>query len=117
MNARHARNLHPLARLSVLLFAGVMVMLTISLAGAQEATDSMNAPGAPITEEAAAHFIERFDALFNEPNTDIADELFAEDFVGHLRWRRCWTGRAGRPMLTCSAPAPPTRRRPPTGIS
>ncbi len=83
-NARQIRTLHPLARLSVILFAGALALLSASLLGAQEATVQYDTPGAPISEEAAAAFIERFDAMFNEPNIDIADEIFAEDFVSHL---------------------------------
>jgi predicted ester cyclase len=40
--------------------------------------------GAIVTEEMAAQFVERFDAIFDGPNLDIADEIFAPDFVAHL---------------------------------
>ena len=30
------------------------------------------------------HFIDRFTAIFNEPNVDIADEIFAPGFKSHL---------------------------------
>ena len=80
MNLHLARDLHRLLRLAAFL----LLLLTVSVVGAQEAPVTYDTPGAPITDEQAAAFIERFDALFNEPNTDIADELFAEDFVGHL---------------------------------
>ncbi len=36
-----------------------------------------------LTEEVAADFVERFDAIFNA-DLDIADELFAQEFVSHL---------------------------------
>lgn len=38
----------------------------------------------PIDEEMAAEFLDRFNAIFDEPDFDIADEIFAEDFVAHL---------------------------------
>ena len=37
-----------------------------------------------LSEEAAAHFAERLAAIFDGPNLDIADEIFAPDFVAHL---------------------------------
>lgn len=37
-----------------------------------------------LSEESAAHFVERLTALFDGPNLDIADELFAQDTVNHL---------------------------------
>ena len=37
-----------------------------------------------MTEAEAAHFVERLTALFDGPNLDIADELFAPDTVNHL---------------------------------
>lgn len=67
----------------VLLVLGVG-MFSFSILRAQESTDTADLPGAPISEEAALAFVERFDAIFNEPNLDIADEIFAPDFVGHL---------------------------------
>lgn len=43
------------------------------------------APAAGVlTQEAADHFVERLTALFDGPNLDIADELFAPDFVAHM---------------------------------
>ncbi len=84
MNARLARNPFHLIRLTIILLSGALILFTVSLLGAQEVADTHNLPGAPITEEAAMAFAERFDAMFNEPNIDIADEIFAEDFVSHL---------------------------------
>jgi steroid delta-isomerase-like uncharacterized protein len=72
------------SKFSVLLVVFGIVLLSFSPLQAQESTDTFNAPGAPISEEAAAAFVERFDAIFNEPNLDIVDEIFASDFVGHL---------------------------------
>ncbi|MBE2182234.1 MAG: ester cyclase [Anaerolineae bacterium] len=36
-----------------------------------------------ISENAVMTFVERFDAIFDGPNVDIADEIFAPDFIGH----------------------------------
>lgn len=41
------------------------------------------APGG-LTEAVAANFVERFDAFFNTPDFEIADEIFAENFQSHL---------------------------------
>ncbi|HYO88937.1 MAG TPA: ester cyclase family protein [Candidatus Limnocylindrales bacterium] len=50
---------------------------------------AMPAPAAEaegvLTEEAMTAFVEQFDAIFDGPdNLDIADAIFAPDFVGHL---------------------------------
>ena len=37
-----------------------------------------------MSEEAVMTFAERFNALFNQPNLEIADEIFAPEFVAHL---------------------------------
>ena len=39
--------------------------------------------GSAVSEEMAAEFAEQFDAIFDGPNIDIADTIFAPDFVGH----------------------------------
>jgi predicted ester cyclase len=72
------------SKLAVPLLVVVMALLSFALVHAQESTDTFDAPGAPISEEAAAAFAERFDAMFDEPNLDIADEIFAPEFVSHL---------------------------------
>jgi predicted ester cyclase len=66
--------------LLVLLLSGVLVSANIIVA--QSSTPD---PITPLmsTEDAQA-FAERFEAIFDGPNLDIADDLFAEDFVGHL---------------------------------
>ena len=84
MSTRSTRTMHQPARLLVLLMVLVTAMLFASLAGAQEETGGYDTPGAPITEEAAAAFVERYDAIFGEPAMETADEILAEDFVAHL---------------------------------
>lgn len=37
-----------------------------------------------ISEDAVMTFVERFDAIFDGPNVDLADEIFAPNFIGHL---------------------------------
>jgi predicted ester cyclase len=65
-------------------------LLSFSLLLAQDSTpemtpEVMSEPAAPITEEAANAFVERFDMIFDSmENLDIANEIFAPDFVGHL---------------------------------
>lgn len=47
---------------------------------------SANVETCLISNEMAAHFIERFDAIFDDapgPSLDIVDEIFAEDFVSY----------------------------------
>jgi predicted ester cyclase len=46
-------------------------------------SDAVMQPGV-MTVEAAQQFAERFDAVFDGPSLEIADEIFAEDFVAHL---------------------------------
>jgi len=40
--------------------------------------------GIGMTEEQLTAFVNQFDAIFDGPEVDIADEIFAPDFVGHL---------------------------------
>jgi predicted ester cyclase len=54
----------------------------VSMGGETSEAGEMGANGG-LTDEVAADFVTRFDAVFNE-SIDVADELFAEDFVGHL---------------------------------
>ena len=53
MNLHLARDLHRLLRLAAFL----LLLLTVSVVGAQEAPVAYDTPGAPITEEQAAAFI------------------------------------------------------------
>jgi predicted ester cyclase len=46
--------------------------------------DPAESASGSISEEMAANFVTRFDAIFDGPNIDIADEIFAPDFVAHL---------------------------------
>jgi predicted ester cyclase len=84
MNMRHMR---------FMLFSLLVVILSVVPVLAQDSTpemtpemtsEMMSESAAPITEEAANAFVERYDAMFDEPNFDIADEIFAPDFVSQL---------------------------------
>lgn len=59
-------------------------VIVISLFGAVQAQDGAASDNGGLTEEVAANFVERFDAFFNTPDFEIADEIFAESFQGHL---------------------------------
>lgn len=65
----------------VMLGALLAVMLNILVVGVQaQSTDE----GSSLSEEAAMAFAEQFDTIFDGPNLDIADEIFAPNFVAHL---------------------------------
>jgi predicted ester cyclase len=66
---------------SIVVMMLVMAMLSWSLVGAQNET---TASEVVMTEEDAERFAERFDAIFDGPSLEIADEIFADDFVAHL---------------------------------
>ena len=80
MNPLVTRDLHRFIRLAAFL----LLLLTVSVVGAQEAPIAYDTPGAPITEEAAAAFVERYDAIFGEPAMETADEILAEEYVAHM---------------------------------
>lgn len=48
-----------------------------------EAQDTTSETGF-LTEEAVMAWVEQFDAIFDGPSLEIADQIFSEDFVGHL---------------------------------
>jgi hypothetical protein len=81
MNTHLVYRKNPLARMTVLLWISVLLMLAVSRVSAQEAA---SADAAPITDKAAALFVDRFDDLINEQNLELVDTIFAEDFVSHL---------------------------------
>lgn len=64
--------------------ATLMAQLGAMPAPAASATEEATEAAGGITEEFAAHFAERFDAMFDGPNLDIADEILAPEFVSHL---------------------------------
>ncbi len=61
----------------------IVALLSASLVTAQEATPE--AVQGVLSQEAVDQFVERFDSIFNGPDSvSNADEIFAPDFVGHL---------------------------------
>lgn len=69
-------------KVSVLLVA--VLVIAASLWSGALAQDGAGSDNGGLTEEVAANFVERFDAFFNMPDFDIADEIFAENFKSHL---------------------------------
>lgn len=67
-----------------ILFAllALVSLLAVSFIGAQETAPEPIIP--LMSAEDAQAFADRFESIFDGPNLDIVDEIFAEDFVGHL---------------------------------
>jgi predicted ester cyclase len=66
----------------ILLLAAILVMLASYGFFAQDDAQVM-LPGVMSVEE-AERFVARFDEVFNIPDLDILDEIFSQDYVGHL---------------------------------
>ncbi|MBK8024483.1 MAG: ester cyclase [Chloroflexi bacterium] len=79
-------NVSRFGRFSLLLVICVGVLASVSMIVAQGDTPEPIVP--LMSQEDAKAFAARFERIFNDgidgPNLDIVDELFAEDFVGHL---------------------------------
>ena len=72
-------------RLLRVLFLVASLMLLLWRFTALEAQDNPPATSeVSLSEEAVMEWVEQFNAIFDGPNLDIVDEIFAEDFVGHL---------------------------------
>jgi predicted ester cyclase len=69
-------------RLGLLLVVMTVVLASVSMIAAQGDAPEPIAP--LMSQEDAEAFAARFESIFDGPNLDIVDELFAEDFVGHL---------------------------------
>jgi predicted ester cyclase len=64
-------------------FALVLIaMMSFSFVHSQDTTAEPE-NSMPLTQEFADKFAKRFDEIFIGPNIDIADEIFASNFVGH----------------------------------
>lgn len=71
-----------LIRIFVVLTAFVTVLAAAALIAAQD-DEPVMLPGIMSVEEAEA-FTARFDEVFNIPDLDVLDEIFSQDYVGHL---------------------------------
>ncbi len=69
-------------RKSVIVMLGVLLAATLTVVGLAHAQTTDE--GSSISEEAAMNFADQFDAIFDGPNLDIADEILSPDFVSHL---------------------------------
>ena len=85
---------------------GTVFVIVISLFGAVQAQDGAASDNGGLTEEVAANFVERFDAFFNTPDFEIADEIFAESFQGHLPLAPQLDRRASRYFASFYVPFP-----------
>jgi predicted ester cyclase len=72
-------------KLTAVLAVCLLALFSPLTLNAQDIPDQDELSCSPVTEEEAAQFLERFNEIFDGPNFDIVDELFAEDFVGHLQ--------------------------------
>ncbi|MBW4438226.1 MAG: ester cyclase [Pleurocapsa minor GSE-CHR-MK-17-07R] len=66
----------------VLLLVCAFALTTASFIAAQDAAPEMQ-PGVMSVED-AERFADRFDEVFNIPDLDVLDEIFSQDYVGHL---------------------------------
>lgn len=69
-------------KFSVLLLLFISMLTSFFIIIAQDNTPESITP--LMSQEDAEAFAASFESIFDGPNLDIADELFAEDFVGHL---------------------------------
>ncbi len=61
----------------------VAVLIGFSFLKLQAAPASQDSMETGLTQDEADKFAEKFNAIFDGPNVDIADEIFSPDFVGH----------------------------------
>ncbi len=62
----------------------LVAMMSWSLVRAQEETATPESTDVVVSQEDAERFAERFNAIFDGPNMDIADEILSEDFVAYV---------------------------------
>jgi predicted ester cyclase len=75
-------NTRRFVRFGLALVVCIGLIAFASMIAAQEDTPEPIIP--VMSQEDAEVFAQRFESIFDGPNLDIVDELFAEDFVGHL---------------------------------
>lgn len=71
------------SKVNTVLLVVVIALLSMSFLRSQAAPAAQEAAPMVMSQEDAEKFAEKFNAIFDGPSVDIADEIFSPDFVGH----------------------------------